>query len=422
MVSWEIMLYAFLCGVMMMVSALGLESAIVSPSLDRWSKRFFTVFFTVLVLNSVTYFFELIIYVYPALADLVMAAYYIESLLCVFPFPMLAVYLLHCTGEDIWKSPLFYATAVLWTVYFAVVNISLFTDYFYSVATDYEEVRGPGYVLVIMIVLAMLLLVAVGLIRRRDKLSRQYRHAFVVCLLPVAIAVVIHVFVSVFQLVGLGLAISAYAMHRIIESYALEQNLRQQQEIANQRASIAVLQMRPHFIYNTMTSIYYLCDQDSKLAQQVTLDFTTYLRKNFTAIVSSDTIPFSEELEHTRAYLAVEQAQFEGGLFVDYDTPHTQFHVPPLTLQPLVENAVKHGMDPDSDPLHICVRTRKTDSGSEIVVEDNGSGFEPADDGKPHIAIGNIEERLEMMCGGRLTIMPREDGGTVAKVTIPQRG
>ena len=85
--------------------------------------------------------------------------------------------------------------------------------------------------------------------------------------------------------------------------------------------------MRPHFIYNTMTGIYCLCDQDPKLAQRVVMDFTAYLRKNFTAIASPEPIPFTSELEHARAYLAVEQAQYEDSLFVEYDTPHIWFRV-----------------------------------------------------------------------------------------------
>ena len=106
-------------------------------------------------------------------------------------------------------------------------------------------------------------------------------------------------------------------------------------------------------------------------------------------------------------------------LVVDYDTPHTQFRLPPLTLQPLVENAVKHGMDPDSEPLHIIVRTRQTEAGSEVVVEDTGPGFEPSEKVQPRTTLANIQQRLEMMCGGGMTIAPREGGGTVVKLTIP---
>ncbi len=162
-----------------------------------------------------------------------------------------------------------------------------------------------------------------------------------------------------------------------------------------------------------------MCDQDPQKAKQVTLDFTTYLRKNYTAIASEDTIPFTAELEHTRAYLAVEQAQFEDSLFVSFDVPHTMFRVPPLTLQPIVENAVKHGLTASSDPIHISVVTRLTNGASEIIVEDDGPGFDPVDDNEPHIALNNLRQRLEWMCRGKLSIASREGGGTSVKVTIP---
>ena len=154
-------------------------------------------------------------------------------------------------------------------------------------------------------------------------------------------------------------------------------------------------------------------------AQRVTLDFNTYLEKNMTALAGDETIPFSEELEHTRAYLNVEQALYDESLFVDYDTPHIAFRLPPLTLQPVVENAVKHGLDPDSEPLRISIQTRDMESGSEIIVSDNGPGFEAIDDSSPHIALANIRQRLESMCGGKMTIMPRDGGGTVVKLMIP---
>ncbi len=109
-------------------------------------------------------------------------------------------------------------------------------------------------------------------------------------------------------------------------------------------------------------------------------------------------IPFIAE-SHTRAYLAVEQAQFEHMLFVEYDTPFVHFRLPPLTLQPLVENAVKHGMNLYAGPLRVSVRAKHTDSGTEISVEDNGPGFDPSDESKPHTTLTNIRQRLEMMCG-----------------------
>ena len=90
-----------------------------------------------------------------------------------------------------------------------------------------------------------------------------------------------------------------------------------------------------------------------------------------------------------------------------------------------MENAVKHGMDPDADPLYISIRTQRplkgsrTDSGTEIIVEDTGSGFDPSDKDKPYTTLENIRQRLEMMCGGSMTIQPRDGGGTLVTITIP---
>ena len=166
-------------------------------------------------------------------------------------------------------------------------------------------------------------------------------------------------------------------------------------------------------------SIYSLCNQDPQKARQVTRAFTDYLRRNFKAVASENTIPFTAELEHARAYLAVEQAQHEEMLLVEYDTPHTMFRLPPLTLQPIVENAVKHCMDPYSGPLHVTVRTYREDKASVIVVEDNGPGFDPAKIDGSHTTLANIRQRLALMCGGSLTIEPRDGGGTRVTMTVP---
>jgi sensor histidine kinase YesM len=84
-----------------------------------------------------------------------------------------------------------------------------------------------------------------------------------------------------------------------------------------------------------------------------------------------------------------------------------------------VENAIKHGMDPEVGPLHIFIRTRETDYGNEIVVEDNGTGFSFPDDSNAHLALANIQQRLTLMCKGKMMILPREEGGTIVKILIP---
>ena len=104
---------------------------------------------------------------------------------------------------------------------------------------------------------------------------------------------------------------------------------------------------------------------------------------------------------------------------VDYNTPFTHFRLPPLTLQPIVENAVKHGITPSEGPLYVSIRTRRTDSGAEIIVEDKGPGFDPDHESTPHTTLSNIRQRLEMMCGGSMTILSSDGRGTMVKISIP---
>ncbi len=401
-----------------LLAVMGFAAAAFMPGIGRWSRGVFISFYSMQLLLSCVFAIDSLAYTMKILS-LEKAAVFLEYLLPSIPLLTLNAYLLHTCKENWRQHAFFRVSAALESVFLILLIVSVFTDRFYYFDAAGEFYRGPWHTLMMMPLSAGMLLNLAFVIHWRKRLSQRYFYAFLVFLVPFMIISLIHMISYNILLIGFGFCISSFIMFFIILVEQIDQFMRQQQEIARQRASIMILQMRPHFIYNTMTSIYYLCEQDPRKAQQVTLDFTTYLRKNFTAIASEKTIPFSEELEHTRSYLAVEQVQFEDSLFVEYDIPHTRFSLPPLTLQPIVENAVKHGMDPDSEPLHIFVRTRETDSGSVITVEDTGSGFEPTDDSEPHIALNNIRQRLEMMCRGKLTITPREGGGTVVKVTIP---
>ena len=418
--SWE-QIYFFACGAVLLVTIMTLCVAVIMPGSNQWNKKFFITLFAVFVLCMIALFVDLVIYEDPLMVTEERITVCCQYLFLSIPMPMFTVYLLRTCGEDRRTSPLFRAVVGLWGIYFALLAVAQFTTFFYCITPDNRYVRGAWHTLMVVPIFAAMFLNLAAVIRRRDKLPEKYFVAFMIHLLSLTGSLFVNnMIVETLLLVVLGLSISTLAMLAIILYDQIESYVGQQREIAHQRASIMVLQMRPHFIYNAMMSIYYLCAKDPKKAQQVTMDFTTYLRKNFTAIASETAVPFTDELEHTRAYLAVEQVQFEDSLLVEYDTPHKNFRLPPLTLQPIVENAVKHGMDPEYAPLCISIRTRETAFGSEIVVEDTGSGFAPAaDDSEPHIALANIRQRLEIMCGGKMTIRPRKGGGTVVTVTIP---
>ncbi len=391
------------------------------PGINQWNRRFFMAFFSSLALGVSVFTIDMLTYMNPKTLGLSKWLPFIEYMLFPIPTILFIINLLHFHKEDWKKSVLFRAVLSLWAFYFILHVIAHFTTFFYYTSPDGRFFLKETHPLLFVPVIAISILGLAAVFLRRKEVSRRHFYASLLFLIPSTVATLIHSLFFSVLILNIAMCISSVAMYMLILTEQIDQYVRQQAAIANQNARIMVLQMRPHFLYNTMTSIYYLCDQNPKKAQQVILDLTSYLRKNFNAMVSNDTIPFSEELEHVRAYLAVELAQYEDNLFVEYDTPHTRFRLPPLTLQPLVENSIKHGMNPDSEPLHILIQTSETNSGSVIVVTDNGPGFEPKDVFNSHNALSNIKQRIEMMCDGNMTITSRKGEGTVVKMIIPQK-
>ena len=419
MSRWSEVFYFSIISAALLLSMVGLWFTAVMPGIDRWGKRFFLCFFTVLMVCCFSGFIELILSHYPVPGAAISIVVFIELLSLSLPLPMMTAYMLHACGENTRSSRLFHAALGLLAVYFVVLASAPFNGVFSYATADNQDYRGPLFALLLLPLIAILLLNLWGAVRRRARMSHKAFLSFVIAQVPMTVALLVMLFVDALPLFDISYVLSALAMYSFILSDQIEQDLRLQREIAHERASVLVLQMRPHFIYNTLMCIHSLCSLDPQMAQQITMDFTNYLRRNFNAVASDSTIPFSTELEHTRAYLAVEQARYDDMLVVDYDTPFTRFRLPPLTLQPIVENAVKHGMDLDSDPLCISIRTRYTDVGTEIIVEDNGIGFDPSGESEPHIALKNIRQRLEMMCGGTLELTSREAGGTRVTIRVP---
>ena len=405
----------------LLLGMMGLWFTVMIPGLDRWSRRFFLSTFIVFLLCCLSGILEVAFQSYLVPRAIFMILILLESLLLSLPLPMLTVYLLHCCGEKMRSSKLLHAALGMWAAAFVLSFSVPFVNDFIYITPENQYSRGPLYPLLLIPFFSISLLNLMGTIKRRKQISHKTFLAFLLSIVPISVALTVHLFVDVYPLVDISYILSALAMYSFILSDQIERDRRQQWEIAHERTSVMVLQMRPHFIYNTLISIHDLCKLNPQMAQLVTVDFTNYLRKNFSAVASDSAIPFSAELEHTRAYLAVEQALHDDMLVVDWNTAFTRFRLPPLTLQPIVENAVKHGMDPDAEPLYISIRTRHTDSGAEITVEDTGPGFAPDDESKPHTTLHNIRQKLEMMCGGSMTILPRKEGGTVVTVTIPDR-
>ena len=191
---------------------------------------------------------------------------------------------------------------------------------------------------------------------------------------------------------------------------------------ARQRIRIMMSQIQPHFLYNTLSTIQVLCHLDPDKAADTTGRFSQYLRQNLDALSQAGLIPFRRELEHTRAYAEIEMTRF-ANVRVEYDIQDDAFSLPPLTVQPLVENAIRYGVRIREEGV-VRVATKKEADCHVIVIGDNGAGFDVKTletlDGS-HIGLRNVRSRVESMCGGTLTVDSRIGEGTAVTIRIPVR-
>jgi sensor histidine kinase YesM len=134
-------------------------------------------------------------------------------------------------------------------------------------------------------------------------------------------------------------------------------------------------------------------------------------------------IYFEKELSFVNAYLDIEKVRFDDELLISFDIRVSDFKLPVLTVQPIVENAVKHGTSKKEGVSHLYITTRETDSFYEIEIRDTGVGFDPSlhqNNGDKHIGIDNVRQRLESLCKGTLTIESTLGAGTTALIQIPK--
>ena len=182
-------------------------------------------------------------------------------------------------------------------------------------------------------------------------------------------------------------------------------------------------QMKPHFIFNTLNTIYHLCDIDPEKAKSTIKSFSTYLRNNINNLDQSEMIYFDQELSFINAYLDIEKVRFDDELLIFYDIGASNFKLPVLTVQPIVENAVKHGTSKKEGVSHLYISTREKDAFYEIEIRDTGVGFDTNahhNDGHKHIGIVNVRQRLETLCNGILTVESTLGVGTTVIIKIPK--
>ena len=319
--------------------------------------------------------------------------------------------------KDKTKKYLVYLNFILFGVFVLLDIINVFTGIFFtSVNGEYSRsstmIISQGYQFVMLIVVFVMTVF-------NRKLSHQTRIAFgCYCLLPF-VAIILQ---NAFKGYAIGYLSIIIAIEILFFFVNVQKNIQLSEEREkNKEAQIRIMmsQIQPHFVYNSLSSISTLIPINPKAAQKALDDFTEYLRHNLSSLTQTNLIPFEDELKHIQTYVSLEKVRFNERINVTYDIQVTDFYVPPLSLQPLVENSVKHGILKKVEGGTLLFKTYETDDAYVVEIKDDGVGFDFDNanfDVNKHFGINNIKHRLSSMCKAELSIESQPNQGTLAVV------
>ena len=200
-------------------------------------------------------------------------------------------------------------------------------------------------------------------------------------------------------------------------------------QVLEARMAMMQAQVEPHFLFNTLASIDHLIEFDPKRASQMQRNLISLLRASMPSMrtaTDSGLRPLDLELAVVRPYLEILKVRMEERLTTEIDVPDglLSAEFPPMMVQTLVENSIKHGLEPKAEGGHLSVKAEIRHGKLCVTVCDTGLGFAGAADGKTAgtgVGLANIRERLSLLYGSKaaLTIANNPVGGTIVTITVP---
>lgn len=193
-----------------------------------------------------------------------------------------------------------------------------------------------------------------------------------------------------------------------------------EQQLTQSRIVSMTGQIRAHFIFNILNTISGLCKYDPEKADETVICFSRFLRTNINVLEDDRPVPFRAALDHLEDYIALEQARFGNKIRFETNIQHSDFMIPPLILQPIVENAVKHGLTTTTKGGTIWLETWLDNNTTYIRIRDNGVGYDTSAAPKDEsTGLRNVRFRLKHVANGDMTIESIPGYGTTVTITIP---
>ncbi|MBC2889044.1 sensor histidine kinase [Gordonibacter massiliensis (ex Traore et al. 2017)] len=309
----------------------------------------------------------------------------------------------------------------------ALVAFNAFVPVFYSfdannvyLETDLWAVLSEG------VMVAFLTVGVICVVRSRKSLEPYALGVLVTSLGVILVAYAAQLFAGGIMLTYLAVTLATVLLYLGVQMEQAHAFQEQRLALERSRTDLMISQIQPHFLYNVLTVVHDLVDVDAREAQRAIREFSAYLRANMDALSQAEPVPFAKELEHVRTYVALEQRRFGDRLRWDEDVRTTTFSMPALTVQPLVENAVRHGVTKRREGGTVRLSTCEVPGGFAVSVADDGVGFDASapceDDGRSHVGLTSVRDRLDRMCGGALEVRSAPGEGATVTVFVPREG
>ena len=263
------------------------------------------------------------------------------------------------------------------------------------------------------------------LISNRKNLSKKEMGALLSYVILPTIALVFYLLTLNLHFIIYAVMLSIIIYYASIQSELTGQLKQQELELSESRIAIMTSQIQPHFIYNALAAIKALIRTSPDMAAETVQEFSKYLRNNIESLSNIKPVSFENELTHVETYLSIENKRFKDKLEISYDITERNFELPALTIQPIVENAVRHGItSKKTTGGSINIAVHKINGETIITITDDGVGFNTRqvqnEQDRVKVGLRNVKTRLAAMVGGTLDIQSEIDKGTTVTITIPE--
>ena len=351
---------------------------------------------------------------------------YVKSAIIYTGYPLIALLILYLAEK---KHRVLLAIPQVLTTLIALLDLSERTALIYGYRSDHSYYGGPLYWVPFFVEGTYIVILAVTSMKalQGGKMAFGMIVAYMAFSCLISIAMVRNGYVSpriIPGVVALEVLVYYYYLTAIRHREVQEALDAEKLKVERSRSNLLMSQIRPHFINSNLAVIRSLCYEDSEKAVEMIDHFSAYLRENIKQINDRTLVSFEKEMESVDNYLYLEMQRFQDRIQVKKELTVTDFEVPPLAIQTIVENAVRHGISMTGKKGTVTIGTEKRDGNIIITVKDDGMGFDVNSvdfDGATHVGIKNVTDRFQNLLSGSVSVESAIGEGTTVTIRFPER-